>query len=231
MKNLKHYLFVSIILIILSFGMFFIHYEIFGQLENTVYYSVMNICFIPINILAVTVLFDKLAERRSYNERLSKLNMLVGLFFSDIGYKLLKIIVAGDESIKKEKLDFNDLKSCGDWLREYDHDIDFQKIDYQQLKELVVQNRDVLANLISNENILEHETFADLLIALVHLRDEIVLVRYKELTKEDCAHLKGDVVRVYKALTFQWISYLQHLKEFYPYQYSSYMKLNPLKQE
>ncbi|MDS0527636.1 hypothetical protein NNC19_18260 [Clostridium sp. SHJSY1] len=229
MKNLKHYLFVSIILIILSLGMFFIHYEVFGQLENTIYYSVMNICFIPINILAVTVLFDKLAERRRYSERLSKLNMLVGLFFSDIGYKLLKVIVAGDEKIKKEKLDFNDLKLCNNWLREYDHDIDFEKIDYNQLKNLVVENRDILASLISNENILEHETFADLLIALVHLRDEIVLVRYKELTKEDCGHLKGDVVRVYKALTFQWTSYLQHLKEFYPYQYSSYMKLNPLK--
>ncbi len=191
----------------------------------------MNICFIPINILAVTVLFDKLAERRRYNERLSKLNMLVGIFFSDMGYKLLKIIAAGDENIKKEKLDFNDLKSCGNWLKKYNHDINFEKIDYDELKNIVVENREILAGLISNENILEHETFADLLIALVHLRDEIVLVRYKELTKEDSKHLKGDVVRVYKALTFQWTSYLEHLKEFYPYQYNSYMKLNPLKYE
>lgn len=229
MKNLKHYLFVSTILISLAFVMFFIHYKVFGQLENTIYYSLMNLCFIPINILAVTVLFDKFAEKRRYNERLSKLNMLVGLFFSDIGYKLLKIITAADMNIKTVKLDFNDLKACSSWFKEYDHSIDFEKIDYNELRALVVENRDILAGLISNENILEHEIFADLLIALVHLRDEILLVRYKELTKEDRAHLKGDVVRVYKALTFQWTNYLQHLKEFYPYQYKSYMKLNPLK--
>lgn len=231
MKNLKYYLVVSIILIVLSLIMFFIHYEIFGQLENTIYYSVMNLCFIPINILAVTVLFDKLTERRRYNERLSKLNMLVGIFFSDMGYKLLNIIALGDENIKKEKLDFNDLKACGNWLKEYDHNIKFEKIDYEELKNLVVENRGILASLISNENILEHETFSDLLIALVHLRDEIVLVRYKELTKDDSKHIKGDVVRVYKALTVQWTSYLQHLKEFYPYQYNSYIKINPLKSE
>ena len=92
MKNLKHYLFVSFILILISFIMFLFHYLIFGQLENTIYYSLMNLCFIPINILGVTLVFEKLVERRARIERLNKLNMLVGLFFSDIGFTLLKII-------------------------------------------------------------------------------------------------------------------------------------------
>lgn len=57
MKNLKHYLFVSFILIFISFIMFLIHDLVFGQLENTIYYSFMNVCFIPINILGVTLVF------------------------------------------------------------------------------------------------------------------------------------------------------------------------------
>ena len=227
MKNLKQYLFVSFILIFLSFIMFLIHYLIFGQLENTEYYSFMNLCFIPINILAVALVFEKLVERRKKLERLSKLNMLVGLFFSDVGFILLKLIVAGDENIHSLELDFTDLKISGNKLQSHHHNVDFEKINYPELKKLVIESRDILSNLISNESILEHETFADLLMSLMHLRDEIIFLQHKELTKDDCLHLKGDLNRVYKALTLQWINYLSHLKQFYPYQYSGAIKFNP----
>lgn len=227
MKNLKHYLFVSFILIFLSFIMFLFHYLIFGQLENTVYYSFMSLCFIPINILAVTLVFEKLVERRARLERLNKLNMLVGLFFSDIGFTLLKLIVAGDEKIQFLGLDFNDLKECKDKLASHDHDINFELINYPKLKALIIEGRDILSNLIINESILEHETFANLLMSLMHLRDEILFIQHKELTQDDCVHLKGDLMRVYKFLDFQWIDYLSHLKQFYPYQYNSSIKFNP----
>ena len=227
MKNLKQYLFVSFILIFLSLTMFLIHYLIFGQLENTIYYSLMSLCFIPINILSVTLVFEKLVERRARLERVSKLNMLVGLFFSDIGFTLLKLIVAGDDNIHSLGLDFNDLKSCVNKLKSHDHQVVFEKINYPELKELVIGGKDILSSLISNESILEHETFANLLMSLMHLRDEIIFIKYTDLTPDDCAHLKGDLIRVYENLTFQWINYLSHLKQFYPYQYSGAIKFNP----
>ena len=182
MKNLKQYLFVSFILVFLSLTMFLIHYLIFGQLENTLYYSLMSLCFIPINILSVTLVFEKLVERRARLERVSKLNMLVGLFFSDIGFTLLKLIVAGDDNIQSLGLDFNDLKSCGNKLKSHDHQVVFEKINYPELKELVIEGKDILSSLISNESILEHETFANLLMSLMHLRDEIIFIKYTDLT-------------------------------------------------
>lgn len=227
MKNLKQYLFVSFILVFLSLAMFLIHYLIFGQLENTIYYSLMSLCFIPINILSVTLVFEKLVERRARLERLSKLNMLVGLFFSDMGFTLLKLIVSADDKIQSLGLDFNDLKSCVNKLKCYDHQIVFEKINYPELKELVIGGKDILSSLISNESILEHETFANLLMSLMHLRDEIIFIKYTELTLDDCAHLKGDLIRVYENLSFQWINYLSHLRQFYPYQYSGAIKFNP----
>jgi len=229
MKNLKRYLSASFILIFLSFIMFLIHYLIFGQLENTIYYSFMSLCFIPINILAVTLVFEKLVERRGRLDRLSKLNMLVGLFFSDIGFILLEIIAAGDDKAKYLQLNFDNLKDCENKFKVHDHKINFEEINYPELKKLVVEGRDILSSLISNESILEHEIFADLLMALMHLRDEIIFIKQKEPTKEDGIHLEGDIIRVYKALTLQWVSYLFHLKQFYPYQYNGAIKFNPFK--
>ncbi|MFL0193999.1 hypothetical protein ACJDU8_00110 [Clostridium sp. WILCCON 0269] len=227
MENIKQYLFISVILIFLSFIMFLIHYLIFGQLENTIYYSLMSLCFIPINILAVTLVFEKIVERHSRLERLSKLNMLVGLFFSDIGFALLKLIVAGDEKVKYLELNFNDLEYCKNKIRNYNYDIDFEQINYTEIKKIVIGGRDILSKLISNENILEHEIFSDLLMVLMHLRDEMIFIDHKELTQDDYNHLKGDIIRVYEALTLQWINYLFHLKQFYPYQYNSVIKYNP----
>lgn len=227
MKNFKQYLFVSFNLIFLSFIMFLVHYLIFGQLENTIYYSLMSLCFIPINILAVTLVFDTIMEKHSKNERMNKLNMLVGLFFSDFGFTLLTLIAASDKKIKSLGLDFNDLEACSNILKVHSHEIDFQKINYTQFKKLIVDSREILSSLISNENILEHETFADLLMSLMHLRDEILFVQHMELTQDDAIHLEGDIIRVYKNLSLQWINYLSHLKQFYPYQYKSSIKFNP----
>lgn len=228
MKNFKHYLFVSFILIFTSFIMFLFHYLIFGQLENTIYYSLMSLCFIPINILGVTLVFEKLEDRRAKIDRLNKLNMLVGLFFSDVGFNLLKLIAAGDTKINLLNLDFNDIRACTSKLSAHDHDISFELIDYPKLKQLIIGSREILSTLIANENILEHETFTDLLMALMHLRDEILFIQHKiELSHDDCIHLKGDLIRVYKTLTVQWINYLSHLKQFYPFQYNSAIKFNP----
>ncbi|WP_158078784.1 hypothetical protein [Clostridium puniceum] len=52
-------------------------------------------------------------------------------------------------------------------------------LDYRKIKELVIGGRDILSNLIVNENILEHQIFADLLMALMHLRDEILFIQHK----------------------------------------------------
>lgn len=228
MKNFKHYILVSFILIFTSFIMFLFHYLIFGQLENTIYYSLMSLCFIPINILGVTLVFEKLENRRAKIERLNKLNMLVGLFFSDVGFNLLKLIAVGDTKINYLNLDFNDIRSCTNKLANHEHDISFDLIDYPKLKQLVIGSREILSTLIANENILEHEIFTDLLMALMHLRDEILFIQHKEeLNHDDCIHLKGDLIRVYKTLTIQWINYLSHLKQFYPFQYNSAIKYNP----
>lgn len=204
MKNIKHYLLISFILVLLSFMMFLLHYLVFGQLENTIYYSLMSLCFIPINTLAVTLVFDKLVERQAKRERLSKLNMLVGLFFSEIGFGLLKLIVAADSKIYSLNLDFSDLKTSDIKLRNYEHNLNFDNINYSELKKLILESKNIISSLISNESVLEHETFADLLMALMHLRDEIIFVKHKEyLTEEDRVHMEGDLIRVYKALTIQ----------------------------
>lgn len=227
MKRNKFYLFVSVALVASSLIMFYIHYLMFGQLENTIYYSLMSLCFIPINILAVTVVFEKLMERRDKQEKLSKINMLVGLFFSEMGFELMNIIVESDEEAKNLISSFSDLNLVKNKIKKHKHDIDLNKLNYEKLECLLIENKYILANLISNENILEHELFADLLMATLHLRDEAMIRKDEEITEHDWSHVEVDVVRVYKALTIQWVDYLDHMKSNYPYLYKTAIDINP----
>ena len=47
------------------------------------------------------------------------------------------------------------------------------------------------------------------------------------LADADLAHLSGDARRVYSLLLAEWITYLGHLREDYPYLYSLALRTNP----
>lgn len=227
MRDIKYHISIILILLGLAVLMFYGHYKIFGQLENTMYYSLMNLCFIPINIVAVTLVFEKLIERRKKIERLSKLNMLVGVYFSEVGFTLLDIFVNGDEEAKNMIEDFSDLTEVKKKIKNHHHKINFDKIDFKFLKCTLIRNQGILTSLISNENILEHELLADLLMATLHLRDEVLFRGNRPFTEADRSHLRKDSIRVYKALTIQWVNHLSYLKVNYPYLYKADIDVNP----
>lgn len=87
--------------------MFIIHYLVFSQAVNTAYYSLMNLCFIPINSLVVTLILERLIDYKAKQERREKLNMLIGLFFTEVGYKLMYLIIKADKYGKNAMLQEN----------------------------------------------------------------------------------------------------------------------------
>ena len=75
------------------------------------------------------------------------------------------------------------------------------------MKDYLLEKRTFFLRLLENPNLLEHETFTELLWAVFHLTDE--LAARKDLTtlqESDFNHLLGDINRVYAALTRQWLS-------------------------
>ncbi|WP_423792973.1 hypothetical protein ACPB8Q_01865 [Methanocaldococcus indicus] len=160
--------------------------------------------------------------------------MVIGAFFNAVGDELLKIIVKADKNNIKDLLNIDDswdLKKYNkvkDILKNYNFDIDINKIDLYELKNILERNREFLLRLLENPILLEHEDFTELLLAVFHLADELQKrENLDNLPKEDLEHLKNDILRVYKMLVIQWINYLIHLKENYPYLYSLCVRANP----
>jgi hypothetical protein len=89
-----------------------------------------------------------------------------------------------------------------------------------------------MLDLLGNPSLLEHDEFTDLLWAVSHLTEELGARRsLTGLSAADLEHLSGDIKRAYGLLLREWVVYMRHLKEDYPYLFSLAVRMNPLNAE
>lgn len=239
LKKLNGFWGIGIGLVSLSAVLHYVHYLLFHDLHHTLTFLVSDIAFIPLEVFFVTMVLDKILEKREKAHLLEKLNMLIGLFYNEIGLDLFRIMVEADREIEKisDKCiltvhsDKNDFKNIDKHISGHKHRVEINNIDLILLKEKLYEHRDLLTNLISNPSLLEHEKFSELLMAVFHIKEELFMkdINYNqsEMLKEDLDHLKIDIERVYKQISIEWVQYMKHLKEKYPFLYVTAIMKNP----
>lgn len=236
MKNLRRQLAFGISLVMLSALTYFIQIRLFHAGRDTLFYLLQDLAFVPIQILIVTVIIDQVLRLREKAAMLNKLNMVIGTFFSEAGTHLLKSFSGFDHHVDRIR---PELLVNGKWsdrqfarvvtdLQTYDYRIDVEKNDLEALKLFLSGKRDFLLRLLENQNLLEHETFTELLWAVFHLTEELeARADVAHLSAADREHLAGDVRRAYVILIGEWLGYMKHLKKEYPYLFSLAVRTNP----
>jgi hypothetical protein len=184
----------------------------------------------------VASMTEMLLNRRERRVRREKLNMVIGVFFSEVGSKLLVYFSDLDSRVEQIK---RDLVVKGDWtdaqfhevaerIRGYDYHVDAGQVDFEHLRTFLTQRREFMLRLLENPTLMEHELFTDLLLAVFHLTEELThRKKVTELPATDQAHLAGDVKRIYGLLVYEWLDYLHYLKINYPYLFSLAIRTNP----
>jgi hypothetical protein len=240
MKRFRWQILLASFLIFLSAVFYFLHYVIFHDAHHIFIYLVGDIAFVPIEVLLVTVIIHRLLSAREQNARMEKLNMVIGAFFSEVGTRLLTYFSDWDPKLDKIR---KDLMVTSDWthqefldvskrLKKFDYGIDIDKVDLPSLRKFLREKIDFLLRLLENPTLLEHESFTELLWAVFHLAEELAARdNVKKLPDTDHQHLAGDIKRVYVLLVYQWLNYMGHLKDNFPYLFSLAMRINPFDQE
>lgn len=226
----------GIILIALSALVYFIHYLIFRDARHIFIYLIGDIAFVFIEVLLVTLVLHELLAFREKKSLLKKLNMVIGVFFSETGTELMAYFAAFDSNaaemtkhlvVKKEWTDKEFTKMRKKVMGHTAH-IDLNRKDIAALKEFLGKKRDFLLALLENPNLLEHESFTNLLWATFHLAEELANRKsLKSLLDTDAEHLAGDIKRAYTLLIAEWLAYMSHLKSNYPYLFSLSIRTNP----
>ena len=175
-------------------------------------------------------------SRRERTARVEKLNMLVGVFFSELGTRLMKYLSEFDTNLGgiRERLVVNEDWSEQDFIRvesilkNYGPRIDVMAVDLKELHSVLFNRRGCMVRLLENPALMEHENFTELLHAVFHLAEELgVREDLKGLPETDYDHLRVDMERVQSLLIREWLEYMQHLKSTYPYLFSLAMRTNP----
>lgn len=236
MKSLARGLFLGISLILLSALLYIIHLIIYHQAREIFYWMLMNIAFLPIEVLIVTLIIHKWFAEQEKRSRLQKLNMVIGAFFSEVGTELLAYFSDRDprldqireELIPKGSWTEKEFAAVSGRLQKYAYIVQTDAIDLERLREFLIKKREFLLHLLGNPNMLEHETFTDLFWAVFHLTEELVHRQdMRCLPGSDCQHLAIDIQRAYSLLAFEWLNYMNHLKGNYPHLFSLAMRMNP----
>jgi hypothetical protein len=236
MKYISWYLIIAIILLALSAIFYMFQIYIFHNEQETFFLMLQDLSFVPVNVLLVTLFLDRLLKRREKQNLLNKMNMVIGVFFNDLGIELIKIFGMFIENI-------DDLNS-GLLISRSWKDKDFSEVgkkfeikptqfilnnqNLTVLKDFLENKKGGLLNMLANPNLLEHDTFTNLLWAVFHLADELShRSDFNSLPKTDLDHLKVDMVRAYILIVSEWGSYMKHLKNNYPYLFSIAVRTNP----
>lgn len=234
MKKLKWEIYLGIGLCVISFTLYFLKALFFHDIHAILGDLLSQIAFLPIYILLSTIIIDSLLSQREKGQKMKKLNMVIGAFFSECGVELLQSLSKFDpmsEETARQMLHgewSQKVKKMKRWIEDDDFQMNSRLGGLEELKQLMLTKRDFLLRMLENSNLLEHESFTELLWAVFHLTEELASrVDLNKLSDADYRHFSGDIERAYGLLISEWLTYMIHLQKDYPFLFSFAARTNP----
>ena len=183
---------------------------------------------------------EMMLARREMESRMQKLNMVIGVFFSEVGIGLLETFSRYDPGFDVVR---PGLVVTAGWTdkdfdraikdsRSHAYGAQLTHIDFPSLKTFLMERRDFLVRLLENPVLMEHQSFTDLLRAVFHLAEELAYRQgFDDVPKADSDHLAGDIKRSYHLIVGEWLTYMKFLKNNYPFLFSLAIRTNPFDRE
>jgi hypothetical protein len=212
------------------------HTVVFRDVGTLAFYLALDVVFVPVQVLLVSLIIARLLNQRERRSMLKKLNMVIGAFFGEVGNALIGYTVGfcpewaalSERLAVGTKWERPEYRAAVDFAEGYECRFQLDMQGLAELRQFLLSRRAFVLGLLQNPNLLEHERFTDLLWALCHLTEELeARSEFEDLPPTDVQHLNGDLRRVFSILTREWLSYMQHLKDEYPYMYSFALRTNP----
>jgi voltage-gated potassium channel len=179
---------------------------------------------------------ETMLAKREIESRMENLNMVIGVFYSEVGLRLLgdcSRYDGGFDAIRPGLIvnanwTDKDFSRARDESLRHAYAVDPSRVDFVGLKSFLIEKRDFLVRLLENPVLLEHQSFTDLLRAAFHLMEELSYRDgFEDVPNVDRMHLAGDIKRVYHPLVGEWISYMKYLRNNYPFLFSLALRTNP----
>lgn len=240
MKKLSSNTILCVLLVIVSLALYTLQLLIFRDSHDTAFYFLQDIAFLPLQVAIVTIVLGRILSAREKREKLRKIHMAISAFFSEAGTELMvrfAVCMTSFEEMQKN-LNINANWKNSDYLNAQKYitnssiPVIWEDANMALLKSLLLEKRAFMLRMLENPNLLEHDEFTDMLLAVFHMTEELIARdTITNLPTTDINHLKGDIQRATKHLLLQWILHMNYLKSDYPYLYSLEVRKSPFRSE
>lgn len=237
MKRIKYQHAVIIVLVALSAVFFVLQQVLFHDIHESGFLFFQDMIFLPLHIVLVTFILERVLNAREKRERLEQVGILISAFFTETGTSVLETLKDCMDGPDPAKVDMNAhwtdkmFDAAASDARNSAYHAHPTAEAVARLKALLPQKKAGILAMFANPNLLEHDTFTDMLWALYHLIDELESrTDVGALPDSDITHLGGDMARAWGLLLGEWIGYMKHLKNRYPYLWSLAVRKNPFTQ-
>ncbi len=211
----KHFTLIVVgTLVVVSAVVFVIQLAIFSNVDEAMFLLFQDLLFLPIHILFITFVVDRILHNREKRNRQGQLNIVVCTFFGEMGTDSMKALnkYISDLDTVAAFLDVteswtnHDFDSAARRIDSFVLNAELESGDIAEMKETLPHKKTYLLEMLNNPSLLENNRLTDLLWSLYHLLDELESRDTSEkLPSEDLEHLETDVSRAYGLLLHQWI--------------------------
>ncbi|WP_026884818.1 hypothetical protein [Clostridium akagii] len=235
MKKINLSILLLSLLIIPSLMIYVMHYYIFRDSMYLLKEFLSQLAFLPIYYIFSTIIIDNIMVSRDKTKLKKSINMTIGVFFSEFGNDFIKICSKYDTKFNDYSTNFRinaqwenyQYSKAYKFINNFQFCIDMYKDDVSILSEFLLNRRSCLIGLLENNNLVEHDTFTDLLLAIFHMCEEFKYRDAANLSTKDYEHLAVDTERAYVLISKEWLNYSKHLKSEYPHLYALSESFNP----
>lgn len=235
--NYKKQKIIKTISLVFLVGVFYyIYYLIFGGARNLIESLVMSIATIPLDILVTGFIINYIVDKKDMDKKEDEVNMIIGMFYNQVGTEILDILVKSDDCVEEIrecaliKKDWGDkeYQKLYDSFNKYEYCVNIDKIDLENLKNILINNNSFFIDLVLNPMMQTKELFTETLIGVIHVKDELndrfIGEKLDEYEKE---HIKVDLNMAYKLLARRWVDYMFHLQKIYPQMFCKALIVSP----
>jgi hypothetical protein len=228
---------IALLLLVASALSYTLHYLIFHDPHHIFLYMIGDFGFLFLDVLLVLLIIERLLSGREKKAMLQKLNMVIGIFFSEVGVELLRRFsdfVDNSGELECEvhinpHWDKKKFQEAREKAEAFPYNMVFKAKELEELRDFLREKHSFLLRLLENPILLENQRFTDLLWAVFHLSEELNFRESLQMLPDaDIAHLKVDLRRGYSLIISEWLVYTEHLKVKYPFLFSLAIRINPL---
>ena len=92
LRRFNFIIYLALAFLALSGVVYYVHYLIFRDVHHIFIYMIGDLAFLPLEVLLVVLIIERVLARREKQDKLEKLNMVMGAFFTEVGNHLLNTL-------------------------------------------------------------------------------------------------------------------------------------------